>query len=103
MDCFTIWEKDVEEITAAGIHYLGGFLDFSACRPREKDAAIGEYSLRDTPVCLVFFTEPIATRIAFEAGSKWKALLTHQPPASKRLLNMKEKIEGFGFPLREKK
>ena len=108
MDYFTIWDKDVEEVTPEGIHYLGGFIDFAECAARwEKERGgkrcVGECCLAGDPAYILFYSDRLGTRIAFEGESVLKVLFSQKASAAHRLKDMKKKIEANGFLLSEKK
>ena len=105
MDCFTIWDRDVEEVTNEGIHYLGGFIDFAECaavfkRQRGGDGTfVGECRDRGRLKYLLFYSERIFTRLAFENEPPIKTLFSKKPSDKERLKDVQKKIEDAGFHL----
>ena len=107
MDCFTIWDRDVEEVNGEGIHYLGGFIDFKECeaqfrKERGGDGTfVGECRDGGRLKYLIFYTDRIYTRLAFESEPALKSLFTKKPSDRERLLEVKGKIEAAGYRLSE--
>lgn len=105
MDCFTIWDRDVEEVNAEGIHYLGGFIEFAECaaqfqKQRGGDGTfVGECRDGGKVKYLLFYTDRIFTRLAFDSEPAIKSLFTKKPSEQDRLMEMKEKIEAAGYHL----
>ncbi|MBR3108131.1 MAG: hypothetical protein IKH30_13290 [Clostridia bacterium] len=103
MDCFTIWDRDVEEVTDEGIHYLGGFIDFAECaaqfeRERGGDGKfVGECRDGGKLKYFIFYTDRIYTRLAFDSEPAIKALFTKKPSDKERLREILEKIEVAGY------
>ena len=107
MDLFTIWDRDVEEVTQEGIHYLGGFVDFAQCAQRyarEQGGdghCVGECSSLTDPKFFLFYTERLPTRIAFQNTGLLQSLIQKEPTDGDRLADMKKKILASGFTLRD--
>ena len=107
MDSFTIWDRDVEEVNAEGIHYLGGFIDFAECAARFQKLRggdgkfVGECRDGGKQKFLLFYSERIYTRLAFENEEPLKALFTKKPSALARLRDVKGKIEAAGYRFSE--
>ena len=103
MDCFTIWDRDVEEVTGEGIHYLGGFIDFAECagryeRERGGDGkCLGECRADGGLKYFLFYSERIYTRLAFENEPAIKALFTKKASDTARFTEMRNKIEEAGY------
>ena len=107
MDTFTIWDRDVEEVNGEGIHYLGGFIDFAECAARFQKLRggdgtfVGECRDGGKVKYLLFYSERIYTRLAFDSEAPIKSLFTKRPSDRERLLEVKEKIEAAGYRLSE--
>ncbi|MBR5108678.1 MAG: hypothetical protein IK099_00660 [Clostridia bacterium] len=107
MDCFTIWDRDVEEVTGEGIHYLGGFIDFRECaarygRERGGDSAcVGECRAAGSLKYFLFYSDRIYTRLAFENEPVLKALFSKKTSDTARLREMRNKIEEAGYRFTE--
>ncbi len=105
MDTFTIWDRDVEEVNNEGIHYLGGFIDFAECAARFQKLRggdgtfVGECRDGGKVKYLLFYSERIYTRLAFDSEVPIKSLFTKKPSDKERLREVKEKIEAAGYRL----
>ncbi|MBQ7655092.1 MAG: hypothetical protein IJI53_03165 [Clostridia bacterium] len=107
MDFFTLWDRDVEEVTSEGIHTLGGFIDFAECAARYQQErggdgkCVGECRAEGNVKYILFYSERIYTRIAFEKEPALKALFTKKTSDRERFQEMRRKIEAAGYRLSE--
>ena len=112
MDSFTIWDKDIEEVTASGIRYPGGFIDFAECAARcQRETGgdgrcVGRAALPlesapektlEAPVSILFFTDRLPTRLGFQGQGMLEALLNKQTPPEARLKALTDKIQAYGY------
>lgn len=105
-DYISISEKDIVNVSNAGISYQGGFINFRECAYNFKaehggdGKCVGERDITGSTPCFIFYTAPLTTHIFFIPKGKLAELFS-KVPTYQRFHNLQKQLNEYGYTTRD--
>lgn len=105
-DYISISEKDIVNVSNAGISYQGGFINFRECAYNFKaehggdGKCVGERDITGSTPCFIFYTAPLTTHIFFIPKGKLAELFS-KVPTYQRFHNLQKQLNEHGYTTRD--
>ena len=105
-DYISITDKDILQISNAGISYKGGFINFRECayyfeaEHGGSGKCVGERDITGSNPSFIFYTAPLTTHIFFIPRGKLAELFS-KPPTYQRFYNLQKQLNRYGYTTRD--